>query len=142
MGGDPPDGVWQVAAVAWFRSGSFEVTTQRSKANSSIALLPFGGGAEAHRPSADDLGSNSTRVDRSARGGRAFAAQRVLPTVRPIPWQNGIASGKLGKGERDVRSNSETFRRNPAGNQSRPGEPGPHPKTSLASRQGDLPGEA
>lgn len=44
-----------------------------------------------------------------------------------------IASGKLGKGGRDVGNSSETFRRDLAGNQSRPGELGQHPEASFAS---------
>ena len=43
-----------------------------------------------------------------------------------------VASGKLGKGGRDVGSNSETFRWNPVGNQSHPGELGQQPEASLA----------
>src|SRR6266581_2685143 len=39
---------------------------------------------------------------------------------------------KLGKGGSDVRNISKTFRRNPAGNQSRLVEPGPQPEASLA----------
>src|SRR5262249_16874039 len=47
---------------------------------------------------------------------------------------------KLGKGGRD--SNSETFRWNPAGNQSRPAELGQQPEASLAWWRGDPPCEA
>ena len=54
--------------------------------------------------------------------------------------RNPIASGKLGKGGRA--SNSETFRWNPAGNQSRPAEPGQQPEASLAWWRGDPPCEA
>ncbi len=46
-------------------------------------------------------------------------------------WRD-VASGKLGKGGRDVGSNSETFRWNPVGNQSHPVELGRQPEASLA----------
>jgi len=41
--------------------------------------------------------------------------------TRQCGGESGVASGKLGKGGRDVRSRPETFRRNPAGSQSRLG---------------------
>ena len=49
-----------------------------------------------------------------------------------VPSGREVASGKLGKGGRDVGSNSETFRWNPVGNQSHPGELGQQPEASLA----------
>ena len=53
-----------------------------------------------------------------------------------------LRQAKLGRGGDDVRSTIETFRWNPAGNQSRLGELGQHPEASLASWWGDPPGEA
>jgi hypothetical protein len=44
-----------------------------------------------------------------------------------------LRQAKPGKGGRDVRRTSETFRWNPAGNQSRPAEPGQRPEASFAS---------
>jgi hypothetical protein len=52
------------------------------------------------------------------------------------------APGKLGKGGRDAGSNLKTFRRNPAGNQSRLVELGQQSEASLASGAGDPSGEA
>jgi hypothetical protein len=43
-----------------------------------------------------------------------------------------VCAKKLGKGGSDVSNIMETFRRNPAGNQSRLVEPGPQPEASLA----------
>ena len=48
------------------------------------------------------------------------------------PQGDPACAKKLGKGGSDVRSITETFRRNPAGNQSRLVEPGPQPEASLA----------
>ena len=56
--------------------------------------------------------------------------------------QKVLASGKLGKGGRDVGNNSETFHRDLAGNQARPGELGRRPEASFASWGSDTPGEA
>src|SRR6266853_6843115 len=48
------------------------------------------------------------------------------------PIEDSVCAKKLGKGGSDVSSITETFRWNPAGNQSRLVEPGPQPEASLA----------
>ena len=53
-----------------------------------------------------------------------------------------LRQAKPGRGGDDVGNTIETFRWNPAGNQSRLGELGQHPEASLASWWGDPPDEA
>src|ERR1700730_9859023 len=53
---------------------------------------------------------------------RSTGGHHDFPAGSPAENHDVLAPAKLGKGGRDVRSNSETFRWNPAGNQSRPVE--------------------
>ena len=62
----------------------------------------------------------------------SVSVRLLITLLAKLPWARGsflgqegwspVASGKLGKGGRDVGSSSETFRWNPVGNQSHPVE--------------------
>jgi len=58
--------------------------------------------------------------------------EEVLRQYPTLKREDIRCAKKLGKGESDVRSITETFRRNSTGNQSRLVEPGEQPEASLA----------
>ena len=140
LGGQPPRATWRVAFVpSAFSSNRRPYSREGRGGGAAVGRDPEPGGCggEIFFQRLGTVGKIAFSFSPGRTSGSIFT--RVPNSINGevgdyrVKNRDIHCAKKLGKGGSDVRIISETFRRNPAGNQSRLVEPGQQPEASLAS---------